>query len=159
MRHPSWNGTDLSKNIKPVQDNTSTDMPSVTAALTINTRSFWEAQCHIDLHITSRNLTMLKSVVFAAPWTAVCLASLSFTISRVCPNSCPLSWWCHPTVLSPVTPFSSCPQSFPASGSFPVSQLFTSGGKSIGASASALVLPMNIYGWFSLGKILKVSMS
>ena len=80
MRHPSWNWTDLFKNIKSVQDNTSTDMPSITAALTINTRSFWEAQCHIDLHITSRNLTMLKTVVFATPRTAVCQASLSFTI-------------------------------------------------------------------------------
>ena len=56
---------------------------------------------------------------------------------RACSNSCPLSWWCHPTISSSVFPFSSCPQSFPASGSFPMSQLFTSGGQSIGASASA----------------------
>ena len=62
----------------------------------------------------------------------------------VYPNPCPLSQWCHPTISSSVVPFSSCPQSFPASGSFPMSQLFTSGGQSIGASASALVLPMNI---------------
>ena len=68
---------------------------------------------------------------------------------RDCSNSCPLSWWCHPTISSPVTPFSSCPQSFPASGSFPVSWLFTSDGQSIGASAS--VLPMNIQDWFPLG--------
>ena len=70
---------------------------------------------------------------------------------RVCSNSCPLSWWCHPTISSSVTPFSSCPQSFPVSGSFPVSQLFTSGGQSIGASASAPVLPMTIQGWFPWG--------
>ena len=63
-----------------MQNNTSADMPSVTAALTVNTRSFGEAQCHIDLHITSRNLTMFKTVVFATLWTAVCQASLSFTI-------------------------------------------------------------------------------
>ena len=59
-------------------------------------------------------------------------------------NSCPASWWCHPTTSSSVIPFSSCLQSFPASGSFPMSQLFTSGGQSIGASASASVLAMSI---------------
>ena len=68
-----------------------------------------------------------------------------------CSNSCPLSWWWHPTILSSVLSFSSCLQSFPASGSFPVSQLFTSGGQSVGASASASVLPMNIQDWFPLG--------
>ena len=66
----------------------------------------------------------------------------------VCSNSCPLSHWCHPTTSSSVTPFSSCPQSYPASGSFPMSQLFISGGQSTGASASASVLPVNIRGWF-----------
>ena len=68
-----------------------------------------------------------------------------------CSNSCPLSRWCHPTILSSVVPFSSCPQSFPASGFFPMSQLFTSVGQSIGVSASASVLPMNIQDWFPLG--------
>ena len=68
----------------------------------------------------------------------------------VYPNSCPLSWWCRPTISSSVIPFSFCPQSFPASGSFP-SQFFASGGQSIGASASASVLPMDIQDWFSLG--------
>ena len=68
----------------------------------------------------------------------------------VCSNSCPSSRWWHPTISSSVTPSSSCLQSFPASGSFPVSQLFTSGGQSIGASASASVLPVNIQGWFPL---------
>ena len=62
----------------------------------------------------------------------------------------PLSQWCHPAILSSVTPFS-CPQYFPASGSFPMSQLFTSGGQSIGASALASVLPMHIHKWFPLG--------
>ena len=69
---------------------------------------------------------------------------------RVCSNSCPLGRWCHPTISSSVIPFSSCPQSFPSSGSFPVSQFFTSGGQSIGASASASVFPMNIQGEFPL---------
>ena len=68
-----------------------------------------------------------------------------------CSNSCPLSRWCHPTISSSVILFSSCHQSFPASGSFPVSWLFTSGGQSIRASASVSVLPMNIQDWFPLG--------
>ena len=66
-----------------------------------------------------------------------------------CSNSCPLSQWCHPTISSSVIPLSSCLQSFPRSGSFSVSWLFASGGQSIGASASASVLPMNIQDWFS----------
>ena len=70
---------------------------------------------------------------------------------RACSNSCPSSQWCHPTISSSVASFSSCPQSFPASGSFLISHLFTSGGQSIGASASASVPPMNIQGWFPLG--------
>ena len=69
---------------------------------------------------------------------------------EVCSNSYPLSQWCHSTI-SPVTSFSSCPQSFPASGSFPMGQFFASGGQSIGASASASVPPMNIQDWFPLG--------
>ena len=69
----------------------------------------------------------------------------------VCSNSWPLSRWCHPTISSSVAPFSSCPQSFPASGSFPVGQLFTSGGQNIGASVSASVLPFNIQSLLPLG--------
>ena len=68
----------------------------------------------------------------------------------VYPNSCPLSRWCHPTISSSVIPFSSCSQSFPTSRSFPVSQLFASGGPSIGVSASTSVLPMNTQDWFPL---------
>ena len=68
-----------------------------------------------------------------------------------CSNSCPSSQWCHPTISSSVISFSSCLQSFPASGSFLMSQFFTSGGLSIGASTSASVLPMNIQDWFPLG--------
>ena len=70
---------------------------------------------------------------------------------RVHPNPCLSSQWCHPTILSSVIPFSSCPQSFPASGSFPMSQLFASGGQSIGISASISVLPMNTQDWSPLG--------
>ena len=68
-----------------------------------------------------------------------------------CSNSCPLSRWCHSTISSSVIPFSFCLQSFPVSGSFPMSQFFTSGGQSIGVSASTSVLPMNIQDWFPLG--------
>ena len=70
---------------------------------------------------------------------------------RVYPNSCPLSRWYHPTILSCVVPFSSCPQSFPASGSFQMSQLFASGGQSIRVSASLSVLLMNTQDWSPLG--------
>ena len=66
------------------------------------------------------------------------------------PNPCPLSWWCHPTISSSVIPFSSYLQSFPESGSFPMSQFFTIGRQTIGVSASASVLPMNIQDWFPL---------
>ena len=66
-------------------------------------------------------------------------------------NPCPSSWWYHPAISSFVVPFSSCPQSLPASGSFPMSQLFASGGQSIGVSASASVLPVNIQDWSPLG--------
>ena len=70
---------------------------------------------------------------------------------RVYPNSCPLSQWCHPTISSSVIPFSSCHQSLPASGSFPVSQLFIWGGQSTGVSALASVFPMNTQDWSPLG--------
>ena len=66
-------------------------------------------------------------------------------------NSCPLSWWCHPTISSSVVPFSSCPQSFPTSRSFQMSQLFTLGGQNIGVTASTSVFPMNTQDWFPLG--------
>ena len=119
--------------------------------------------------------------LLVTPWTATHQASISFTISQGflkllgkshgrrslvgdSPQgrkesdmierlhfTCPLSRWCHPTISSSVIPFSSCPQSFPASGSFQMSQFFTSGGQSIGVSASASVLPMNIQDWFHLG--------
>ena len=69
---------------------------------------------------------------------------------RVHPNPCPLSRWCHPTISSSVVPFSFCPQFSPASGSFQMSQFFSSGGQSIGASASTSVLPMNTQGWSPL---------
>ena len=84
--------------------------------------------------------------LFKSPWT-----SWSITNSQSTLNLCPLNHWCHPTISSSVVPFSSCLPSFRASESFPMSQLFTSGGESIGVSASASVLPVNIRDWFPLG--------
>ena len=77
---------------------------------------------------------------------------------EICSSSYPLSQWCHPTFLSSVVPFSSCLQSFPASGSFPMSWLFVSGGQSTGASSLASVLPMNVQGWFPSGLIGLISL-
>ena len=90
-------------------------------------------------------LTLCNPMVWSMPGFPVpyCLPEFA--------HSCPLNQWCHPIILSSVALFSSCPKFFPASGSFPMSPLFTSGGQSIGASASTSVLPMNIQGWFPLG--------
>ena len=88
--------------------------------------------------------------LFATPWTAAHQASLSITTPGAYSNSCPSYQRYHPTISSSVVPFSSHLQSSPASGSFPVSQ-FSSGGQSIGVSASISVLPMNIQEWFPLG--------
>ena len=89
--------------------------------------------------------------VFATPWTAACQASLSFTISWCFLKLMFIELVIHPTILSSVIPFSSCFQTFPESGPFPMSRLFASGSQSIGASASISVLPMNVQGWFPLG--------
>ena len=89
--------------------------------------------------------------LFVTPRIAARQASLSITNPGVYSNSCPSSQWCHPAISSSVIPFSSCPQSLLASGSFPTSQLFAWGGQSIGASASASVLPMNTQDWSLLG--------
>ena len=86
----------------------------------------------------------------ANPWTTARQAPRPSPTPGVHPNSCPLSWWCHPIISSSVIPFSSCLQSFPASGCFQMRQLFTSGGQSIGVSASASVLPMNTQDWSPL---------
>ena len=106
-----------------------------------------------SLTITQFSSVQLLSRVqlFAIPWTTACQASLSITNSRSLPNSCPLSQWCHPAISSSVVPFSSCPQSLPASEFFPMSQLFTWGSQSIGVSASTSVFPMNIQDWSPLG--------
>ena len=130
----------------------------------------WGAQLYMDFFFFSR----VNSTVLHKPWTSVgnpytiqsSLSVMSDSLQprglqhtglpcplpthRACSNSCPSCWWCHPTISSSIVPFSSCLQSFPASGSFPMSQL-ASGGQSIGVSASASVLPMNIQDWSPLG--------
>ena len=93
--------------------------------------------------------SLSRARLFATPWIVACQASLSIT-NRVHSNSGPSSRWCHPDISSSVIPFSSCPQSLPESGSFPMSQLFVQGGQSIGVSALASVLPMNTKGWSPL---------
>ena len=103
--------------------------------------SYYIAQGNILNQSAIQSVQSLSRVrLFATPWIA---ADCPSPTPRVYSNSCPLSWWCHPAISSSVVPFSSCPQSLPASGSFPISQLFAWGGQSIGVSASASVLPVN----------------
>ena len=137
----------------------------------MNLSKLWEmvkdrGACHPAVHGVKKSWTRLSN------WTTTKFSQFSCSVvsdslgphrlqhawlpylsptPRACSNSCPLSWWCHPTISSSVIPFSSCLQSCPASGSFPVCQFFASGGQSIGVSASASVLPMNIQDWFPLG--------
>ena len=95
--------------------------------------------------------------LFVTPYTAAHQLPCPSPTPRACSNSCPLSWWYHPTVSSSV-PFSSCPPSFPASGSFQMDQLFTSGGQSIRVLALVSVLQMNIQDWFPLELIGLISL-
>ena len=123
-----------------------------SAVLFYNAMSKYLSQLTVKWNIHHKSVVVqsLSQVwLFVAPWTAARQASLSFTISVVCSNSCPLSRWCHPTVSSSVIPFSYRPQSFTAIGSFPRSAVNISRPK-YWASASASVLPMNIQGWFPL---------
>ena len=100
-------------------------------------------------YIVVQSLSLV--LLFTTPWTAAWKASLSFTSPGTCSNLHPSSQWCHPNTSSPVIPFSSCLQSFLPSGSFLMSQLFTSGCQSIRASTSASVPPINVYDRFPLG--------
>jgi len=95
----------------------------------------WESlKTNCGLVVVVQSLCCVR--LFVTPWTVAARLPCPSLSPGVCSNSCPLSWWCRPTTSSSVVPFSSCPQSFPASGSFPMSQFFTSGGQSIGTSAS-----------------------
>ena len=110
-------------------------------------------QCVVDAVVQSLSHAWL----FVTPWTAVNQASPSFTISWSLLRFMSTQW-CHPTISSSVIPFSPCPQSFPASGSFPMSWLFASGSQSVGTSALASVIPMNIQDWFPLGLTGRISL-
>ena len=108
--------------------------------------------CCSNLGISFSSVQSLSGVqLFATPWITAHQASLSITNSRSHPDSRPLSQWCHPAITSFVVPFSSWPQSLPASESFSMSQLFAWCGQSIGVSASASVLPMTSQDWSPLG--------
>ena len=105
----------------------------------------------IDVFLLESVQWLSRVWFFVTPWTTAQQASSLSPTPGVYPNPCLLSRWRRPITLSPVVPFSSCLQSFPSSGSFQMSQLFTSSGQSIGVSASTSVLPMNIQDWFLLG--------
>ena len=115
---------------------------------------------HASIHSFHQNRLIIDSVQFSCSVVSDCLRPHEPQQARppcqsptagVYPNLCPLSQWCHPTISSSVVPFSSCPQPFQTSGSFQMSQLFTSGGQSIRVSASASVLPVNVQDWSRLG--------
>ena len=120
------------------------DTPGLSPSQTCGIRSYWGGSRYQFSHsVMSDSLRPHESQHARPPCPS--------PTPEVYPNSCPLSWWCHPAISSSVVPFSSCPQSLPASESFPMSQLFTSGGQSIGVSASTLVLPVNTQDWSPLG--------
>ena len=115
----------------------------------------WTAACQASLSFTISQFSSIQSLshvwLLVIPWNAAHQASLSITNSQSLLKLMSLSRWCHPTISSSFVPFSSHLQNFPTSRSFPVNQFFASGGQSIGVSASASVLPMNIQDWFPLG--------
>ena len=109
-------------------------------------------------HLTAIYLVHFSSVqllsrvwLYVIPWMQHARPPCPSPMPGVYSNSCPLSWWCHPIISSSVGPFSSCPQSLPVSGSFPMNQLIAWGGQNIGVSASASALPMYTQDWSPLG--------
>ena len=127
--------------------------------------SMWNATCGerrlpaftmaLEVGLWTKSVSSVQSLsrvqLFATPWTGARQAFLSITNSQSMLKLMSIGWWCHPTISSSVIPLASCLQSFPASGSFPMSKFFPSSGQSIGASASASVLPKNIHDWLPLG--------
>ena len=132
----------------------------------------WDYKYSMDICPVSLSMNSLRVELFYSFWNFIVYNQFSCSVMSdsvrphglqharlpcpspapgACSDLCPSSWWCHPTISSSVIPFSSCLQSFPATGSFPVSQFFISGGQSIGVSAWTLVPPINIQDWFPLG--------
>ena len=112
----------------------------------------WPGNTGVEFQIYFNSVQLLSCVwLFATDGLQYATPPCPSPTPSIYSNSNPLSWWCHPTISSSVIPFSTCLQSFPASGSFQMSQLFASGEQSIGISASASVLPMNIQDWFPSG--------
>ena len=113
----------------------------------------WQQHNQFNCSVQHNSSIQLFShvLLFATLWTAACQASISISKSQACSNSCSSSRWCYPTILSSVVPFSFCLQSFPASGYFPMSHIFTLGDQSIVDSATASELPMRFQDWFPLG--------
>ena len=107
------------------------------------------AMLYVDVFCSVQSLSRVP--LFVTPWTEAHQDRLPCPSPTPRVYSCPLNWWCCPTTSSSVVPFSSCHQSFPASGSSLISQFFASGGQSIGVSVSTSILPMNIQDWFPLG--------
>ena len=121
--------------------------PTLTAATGLSGVDLPAGSCYLSFS----SIQLLSCVqLFVTAWNAAHRTSLSITNSQSLLKFTSLSQWCHPTISSSVFPFSSCLHSFPASGSFPMSQFFASGDQSIGISPSASVLPMNIQDWFTL---------
>ena len=120
-------------------------------------RSYWTRSSKVicakhQFPWSNYSVQLLSHVkLFVTPWTAAPRLPCPSPTPGARSNSCPSSWWCHPTITLSVVPFLSCLRSFPASGSFRMSQLFASAGQTTGVSASASVLPMNIQDWFLLG--------
>ena len=120
-----------------------------------NRRNFWQPSLEMVFPVSLYPLSLVQSLshvqLFGTYGLQHARPPCPSPTPRAYANSCPSSQWCHPTISSAVVPFSSCLQCFPASRSFPMSQLFTSGGQSFGVSASASVLPMNIHDWIPIG--------
>ena len=140
---------------------TTSNLSTLLIQVFLSIRPHWNKGICIKNEFTISSVQFSHSVVFNSLWPH----GLQHTrlpcptpAPGACSNSCPSSQWCHPIISSSVIPFSSCLQSFPASGSFPVNQFFESGGQSIGASASASVLLMNIQDWFPLGLTVLISL-
>ena len=130
-------------------------LDSIIISKDMNLSKLWETVQDRGAWLAAVQFSSVQSLsrvrLFVTPWIRACQAPCPPPTPRVYPNSCQSSRWCHPAISSSVVPFTSCPQSFPSSESFPMSQLFTQGGQSIGVSASASVFPMNTQDWPTLG--------